>query len=135
MHKVVQLVTVFHEKCGFGIQDSPHLPANRKLRESRMRQLEDKYHEYRAAERASDLVKISDCLADLIYIVIGTCLEYGIPIQEVFHAVHESNMSKVDPWPAFDENKKLVKGPNYHKPNIAEILCERMYGEGKYYDT
>lgn len=43
-----------------------------------------------------DLVETADALADLIYVIENLAIELGIPLPEVFHVVHESNMSKLD---------------------------------------
>ena len=60
-----------------------------------------------------DEAEIADGLADVIYIVIGTCGILGVPIEEVLEEVHRSNMTK---------DKGAVKGKDYEPPKIKEIL-------------
>ena len=100
-------------------------------RKLRMKLLEEEYHEYRYAERGNDIVKIADALADMLYIIGGTALEYGIPLDKIFLEVHRSNMSKLDEYgnPAIREDGKIMKGPNYVKPDIAKIICDALYPE------
>ena len=59
-------------------------------------------------------------LADLLYVVYGTAATYGIPIDEVFNRVHESNMSKLgeDGKPVYRNDGKVLKGPNYKEPSM-----------------
>lgn len=71
-----------------------------------------------------DISKLAKELADLLYVVYGTADVYGIPMDDVFREVHESNMSKLD-----DNGKvlrrddgKVLKGPNYRPPDIAKLL-------------
>ena len=64
--------------------------------------------------------KLAKELADLLYVVYGTAATYGIPIDEVFVRVHESNMSKLgeDGKPVFRNDGKVLKGPNYQEPSM-----------------
>lgn len=63
-------------------------------------------------------------LADLLYVVYGTAEEFGIPLEEVFKAVHESNMSKVwdDGTVHYNEIGKILKPPTYSPPDLESIL-------------
>jgi predicted HAD superfamily Cof-like phosphohydrolase len=68
--------------------------------------------------------KVAKELADLLYVVYGTALSFGIPIDEVFDEVHRSNMSKlVDGKPLKREDGKVLKGPNYTPPNFDWIIA------------
>ncbi len=72
------------------------------------------------------LVGIADALGDQLYILCGTILKHGMQhiIVDVFNEIHESNMSKLDEngQPIFREDGKILKGKDYFKPNIGEIL-------------
>jgi predicted HAD superfamily Cof-like phosphohydrolase len=68
-----------------------------------------------------NIIEIADALADLLYVVFGTALSYGIPIDEVFAEVHRSNMTKSTEKNEFG---KTIKGPNFEPPNIRKILEE-----------
>ena len=73
-----------------------------------------------------DLVEIADALGDKLYILCGTILAHGLQdkIVEVFEEIQRSNMSKLstDGSPVIREDGKILKGPNYFKPNIKDIL-------------
>ena len=70
-----------------------------------------------------DKQKIAKELVDLLYVVYGTAVSFGIPIDEVFDAVHKSNMSKlVDGKPMYREDGKVLKGPNYQPPQLEFIF-------------
>lgn len=76
------------------------------------------------AMEAEDLLAVADGLADLLYVVFGTAVAYGIPIDRVFAEVHASNMSKLgqDGRPIIGEHGKRLKGPHYRPPDIAPLL-------------
>lgn len=70
-----------------------------------------------------DRIKMAKELADLLYVVYGTTLSFGIPIDDVFNEVHRSNMSKlVNGKPLKREDGKVLKGPNYTPPNFDWIM-------------
>ena len=70
-----------------------------------------------------DRQKLAKELADLLYVTYGTAVSFGIPIDEVFDAVHRSNMSKlVDGKPLKREDGKVLKGPNYKPPQLDHIF-------------
>jgi len=80
--------------------------------------------EFVAASEKGDLVGIADALADIVYVVYGTALTYGIDLDAVLREVHRSNMSKLgrDGKPLIREDGKVVKSENYFPPDIASIL-------------
>ena len=63
-------------------------------------------------------------LVDLLYVVYGCAVTFGLPIDEVFERVHRSNMSKLDDngKPIYREDGKVLKGPNYKKPDLADLF-------------
>lgn len=69
-----------------------------------------------------DLVEVADGLPDMIYVIIGCALEFGIPLERVFEAVHRANMAKVGA--GVDENGKVKKPDGWTPPNIALILAQ-----------
>lgn len=71
-----------------------------------------------------DMVEMADALGDIDYVCQGANLVFGIPGGLVMQDIHQSNMSKLgaDGEPIYDEMGKVVKGPNYHKPNIQAVL-------------
>jgi len=82
--------------------------------------------EYLDACNNDDLVEITDALADQLYILLGTMIAHGMQdiIGDVFNEVHRSNMSKLgeDGKPIYREDGKVLKGPNFSKPNIEQFL-------------
>ena len=88
--------------------------------------MREENEEYLDACRNGDLVEIADALGDQLYILCGTILKHGLQnkIEEVFDEIQRSNMSKLDTngMPIFREDGKIMKGENYFKPNIKEIL-------------
>jgi predicted HAD superfamily Cof-like phosphohydrolase len=78
------------------------------------------------AAKQGDIVEVADALGDMLYILCGTILKHGMQhkIEEVFQEIQRSNMSKLDEngQPIYREDGKVLKGPNYFKPNINKIL-------------
>jgi predicted HAD superfamily Cof-like phosphohydrolase len=116
-------VHYFHEVFGCPIADRLGLP-DHEARGLRQRLLREEYEEYMEAEEQNDLVEIADALGDMIYIICGTALAYGIPLPQVFAEIQRSNMSKLgaDGKPMHRADGKILKGPNYTPPDIATIL-------------
>ena len=72
-----------------------------------------------------DLIEVADALGDIKYVVDGTALVYGIPLNEISNEIHKSNMSKLDPETGkaiYSLNGKILKGSDYFKPDIKKIL-------------
>ena len=90
--------------------------------------MKEENDEYFEAAKNGDLVEVADALGDMLYILCGTILEHGLQykIEEVFDEIQRSNMSKLaeDGTPIYREDGKVLKGPNYFKPKIAEILSK-----------
>ena len=88
--------------------------------------MREENEEYLEAAQAGDMVEVADALGDQLYILLGTILKHGMQdkIEEVFNEIQRSNMSKLgeDGKPIYREDGKVLKGPNYFKPNIDKIL-------------
>jgi predicted HAD superfamily Cof-like phosphohydrolase len=93
------------------------------LRYELMREENEEYFE---AVQNHDLTEIADALGDMLYILCGTIIEHGLQhkIEEVFDEIQRSNMSKLgaDGKPIYREDGKVMKGPNYFKPDFSKIL-------------
>lgn len=63
-------------------------------------------------------------LCDLQYVLSGFAVTFGLPLDEAFKRVHESNMSKLGPdgKPIYREDGKVLKGPNYKKPDLSDLV-------------
>ena len=88
--------------------------------------MKEENKEYFEAAQKNDLIEVADALGDMLYILCGTILSHGMQhkISEVFKEIQRSNMSKLGPdgKPIYREDGKVLKGPNYFKPDIAAIL-------------
>lgn len=113
----------FHETYDCARSKVPGFP-DKEIMDLRDRLLDEERDELRKAQEERDLVEVADAIGDMIYILIGTAVAYGIPIDEVFNEIHASNMSKLgsDGKPIYREDGKVLKGENYFKPDIAGIL-------------
>lgn len=124
--KQIEAVKEFHE--AFGIENNTQPVADLGLEAAMLRYelIREENEEYLEACRNKDLVEIADALGDQLYILCGTILRHGLQdkIVEVFDEIHRSNMSKLgeDGKPIYREDGKVLKGPNYFKPNIASII-------------
>ncbi|MEO9571387.1 MAG: nucleoside triphosphate pyrophosphohydrolase family protein [Polaribacter sp.] len=126
MKNKIAAVTEFHTAFKLNINQEPiaHIGENRNL--LRYKLMREENEEYLDAANNNDLVEVADALGDMLYILCGTIIEHGMQdkIEEVFNEIQRSNMSKLgkDGKPIYREDGKVLKGPNYFKPNIAEIL-------------
>ena len=86
--------------------------------------IEEEAREFRDALDADDIVEVADAIGDLLYVVYGAALTFGIPAREVFAEVHRSNMTKLgaDGEPLLRADGKMLKGPNYSPPELLPIL-------------
>lgn len=72
-----------------------------------------------------DKAALTKELADLLYVVYGTAITFGLPLDTVFNRVHASNMSKlVDGKPLYRDDGKVLKGPNYQPPKLDDLFDE-----------
>ena len=106
------------------IESHPQSDTSSKERILRIHLLMEEFAEYLHAEAVDDIVKIADGLGDMIVIIVGTALSYGIPIDRVFEEIHKSNMSKLGPdgKPIKNDKGKVMKGPDYFRPDIQGVL-------------
>lgn len=104
------------------VSDVSKLP-NDKERQLRIKLLKEEFDEYIDGEENNDIVEIADALGDMMYIILGTAVSYGLPLEEIFNEIHNSNMSKLENGkPIFREDGKVLKGSNYFKPDIKKYL-------------
>lgn len=129
MQKQILAVKEFHSAFGLGINTAPtgDLGENKNL--LRFNLMKEENEEYLEAVQNNDIVEIADALGDMLYILCGTIIEHGLQhkIEEVFDEIQRSNMSKLgeDGKPIYREDGKVLKGPNYFKPNFDVILSEK----------
>lgn len=123
MNRNINQVTEFHQVYGLPVLESPTLIPTERFR-LRLELIEEELDEFVEAAVAEDIVGVADALGDLLYVVIGAALEYGIPLNEVVDEIHRSNLSKLDEngKPIYREDGKVMKGPNFSPPNIGKVL-------------
>ncbi len=126
MNKKIKAVQDFHEAFGLGVRHEPVASLSEEKLQLRFNLMAEENEEYLEAARNGDIIEVADALGDMLYILCGTILEHGMQykIEEVFEEIQRSNMSKLgqDGKPIYREDGKVMKGPNYFKPNIEEIL-------------
>lgn len=126
MKKKLKAVKEFHEAFGLGINEKPIANLPKDKIELRFNLMDEENKEYFEAANNNDLVEVADALGDMLYILCGTILEHGMQykIEEVFNEIQRSNMSKLgaDGKPIYREDGKVLKGPNYFKPNLIKII-------------
>lgn len=113
----------FHKKYGHLINNSPQVPTQ-PIKDLRLSLCLEEFTEFFEALLKNDMTEIADGAADLVYVVVGTCISYGISFDRVFQEVHRSNMTKTA-VKAEDGQKygtKTPKGPDYQPPMIDSIL-------------
>ncbi len=126
MKNKIKAVQKFHEAFGLGVRQQPVADLSMQKLKLRFDLMDEENREYLEAAENNDLIEVADALGDMLYILCGTILEHGMQhkIEEVFNEIQRSNMSKLgaDGNPIYREDGKVMKGPNYFKPNIEGIL-------------
>jgi predicted HAD superfamily Cof-like phosphohydrolase len=88
--------------------------------------MEEENLEYLKAANENNLIEIADALGDMLYILCGTIISHGLQdkIEQIFEEIQNSNLSKLgeDGKPIYRDDGKVLKGPNYFKPDIKKIL-------------
>jgi len=129
MKKQIKSVQYFQEAFKLGVLQEPKADLGVAKNNLRYDLMDEENKEYLAAVAADDLVEVADALGDMLYILCGTILEHGMQykIEAVFDEIQRSNMSKLgnDGLPIYREDGKVLKGPNYSKPNLASVLNKK----------
>ena len=126
MKKQIEQVRKFHNAFGIQNLDKPNSNLSKEVFLLRHRLMHEENEEYLEACKNGDLVEIADALGDMMYILCGTILSHGLhdKIENIFEEIQRSNMSKLgaDGKPIYREDGKVMKGPNYFKPDIKKNL-------------
>ncbi|WP_396149524.1 hypothetical protein [Flavobacterium sp.] len=126
MQKQLNAVKLFHTTYGLGVSEEMKADLGTQKNNLRFELMKEENEEYLEAVQNNDIVEIADALGDMLYILCGTILEHGLQhkIEAVFDEIQRSNMSKLgeDGKPIYREDGKVMKGPNYFKPNFEAIL-------------
>jgi predicted HAD superfamily Cof-like phosphohydrolase len=110
------MVRQFHALAGVHDADAPDISQHRTLR---LRLIDEELRELRLGLINNSVVDVADALADLMYVVIGSALQWGIPLERVFAEVHRSNMTKGGGDKRADG--KILKGPGYEPPDLSFV--------------
>ena len=130
MKKQLDHVEKFHDTFGITNKYQPKAFVGKDIVALCHRLMSEENEEYLEAAKAGDLVEVADALGDMMYILCGTILSHGMQniIEEIFEEIQASNMSKLgaDGKPIYREDGKVMKGPNYFKPNISAIIDDHL---------
>tara|TARA_B100000575_G_C22980544_1_gene565810 strand:- start:425 stop:811 length:387 start_codon:yes stop_codon:yes gene_type:complete len=126
MKDKISAVKEFHKAFKLDYLDVPKADLGINKNKLRFNLMKEENEEYFEAANNNDMVEVADALGDMLYILCGTIIEHGMQhkIDEIFREIQNSNMSKLgtDGNPIYREDGKVLKGPNYFKPNIKGIL-------------
>ena len=86
--------------------------------------IREELEELKVALNEKNLKEVADALTDILYVTYGAGHAFGIDLDKCFNEVQESNMSKLgqDGKPIYNEGGKVMKGPNYFKPNLQKFI-------------
>ncbi len=98
--------------------------SSEKINNLRIALIQEELDELRLAISQKNLLEVADALTDLLYVTYGAGHAFGINLDKCFDEVQRSNMSKLDEngKPIYSENGKVLKGPNYFKPDLSNLL-------------
>ena len=129
MKDQLKAVATFHEVFGIGNAEKPTAQIGNDQVHLRYTLMREENEEYLEAAREGDMVEIADALGDMLYILCGTILKHGLQdlIVDLFNEIQASNMSKLgaDGKPIYREDGKVLKGPDYFRPDLERILRDR----------
>jgi predicted HAD superfamily Cof-like phosphohydrolase len=118
-----QNVKKFMQTFGQEVKSKAEFP-NEKIVQLRYKLIEEELEELNQAIKDKDIKEVADALTDILYVAYGAGHAFGVDLDQCFEEVQKSNMSKLGPdgKPIYNENGKVMKGPNYFKPNLNKFL-------------
>ncbi len=116
-------VKSFMNKFGQEVKEKPSLSSN-KINNLRVNLIREELFELEEAIKNNDLLEVADALTDILYVTYGAGHAFGIDLDKCFDEVQNSNMSKLgeDGKPIYNEAGKVMKGPNYFKPDLLKFI-------------
>ena len=116
-------VKKFMETFGQEIKEKAEFP-DKKITELRFDLIQEELEELKDAIEKKDIKEVADALTDILYVTYGAGHAFGIDLDKCFQEVQNSNMSKLgqDGKPIYNEKGKVLKGPNYFKPNLTRFV-------------
>ena len=117
-------VKKFMETFGQEIKEKAGFPDN-KITSLRYELIKEELDELKEAIDNKDIKEVADALTDILYVTYGAGHAFGINLDKCFEEVQNSNMSKLDlnGKPIYNEKGKVMKGPNYFKPNLSKFVA------------
>ena len=117
-------VKKFMETFGQEIKEKASFP-NDKITSLRYDLIKEELDEFKEAIDKKDIKEVADALTDILYVTYGAGHAFGIDLDKCFEEVQNSNMSKLgkDGKPIYNDNGKVMKGPNYFKPNLNKFVA------------
>ncbi len=116
-------VKKFMETFGQEVKNKAEFPSDKTLK-LRYDLIKEELDEFEDALKTKNLKEVADSLTDILYVTYGAGHAFGINLDKCFEEVQNSNMSKLgqDGKPIYNESGKVMKGPNYFKPNLKKFL-------------
>ena len=116
-------VGIFMKTFGQEVKNKPSFSTD-KINKLRLDLIKEELSELTDAMNNKDLLEVADALTDILYVTYGAGHAFGINLDKCFDEVQNSNMSKLDEKgkPIYNEFGKVMKGPNYFKPNLKKYL-------------
>ena len=116
-------VKIFMKTFGQMLRTKPQFP-NEDTMQLRYDLIKEELNELEQAMKAKDLKEVADALTDILYVTYGAGCAYGVDLDKCFKEVQRANMSKLgnDGKPIYNEKGKVMKGPNYLKPNLKQFV-------------
>ena len=98
--------------------------SDEKTNKLRIELIKEELEELTEAIKQNDLLEVADALTDILYVTYGAGHAFGIDLDKCFDEVQNSNMSKLgeDGKPIYNEAGKVMKGPNYFKPDLSRFI-------------
>ena len=116
-------VGIFMKTFGQEVKKKPSFSTD-KINKLRLHLIKEELSELTDAMNNKDLLEVADALTDILYVTYGAGHAFGIDLDKCFDEVQNSNMSKLDKngKPIYNEHGKVMKGPNYFKPDLSKFV-------------
>ena len=116
-------VGLFMKTFGQEVKTKPGLSSD-KINNLRISLINEELDELKTAIKDNNILEVADALTDILYVTYGAGHSFGVDLDKCFDEVQKSNMSKLgdDGKPIYNEAGKVMKGPNYFKPNLSKFL-------------
>ena len=116
-------VGLFMSTFGQEVKTRPSL-SSEKINNLRISLIKEELEEFKQAIKNNDLKETIDALTDILYVTYGAGHAFGVNLDQCFEEVQKSNMSKLgkDRKPIYNEDGKVMKGPNYFKPDFSKFI-------------